>query len=65
MLSVPLDSLEWIFGTYKLNIFTWQGLLLLCMIFTCGHINFFYLTFLIIGSHIVFITILGRLSRLL
>ena len=28
-----MDSSEWIFGTYKLNVHTWLGLLLLCMIF--------------------------------
>ena len=33
--------------------------------FTCAHIQifFFNLTFLIIGSHIVFISILGQLNR--
>ena len=65
-LCALLDSSEWIFGTYKLNVLTWLGLLLLCMIFfTCAHIQIFYLAFLIIGSHIVFISILGLLSRLL
>ena len=28
-----LDNSKWIFGSYKLNILTWLGLLLLCMIF--------------------------------
>ena len=32
-LCVLLDNSEWIFGTYKLNVLTWLGLLLLCMIF--------------------------------
>ena len=63
-LCVLLDSLEWIFGTYKLNVLTWLGLLELCMIFLPALIfRFSYLTFLIIGSHIVFISILGLLSR--
>ena len=39
-----LDNSEWIFGTYKLNVLTWLGLLLLCMIFfTCAHIQIFFL----------------------
>ena len=44
MLCVLLDNSEWIFGTYKLNVLTWLGLLLLCMIFffTCAHIQFFF-----------------------
>ena len=63
-LCVLLDSFEWIFRTYKLNVLTWLGLLLLCMIFyQCSYSDFFYLTFLIIGSHIVFVSILGLLSR--
>ena len=33
MLYVLLENSEWIFGTYKLNVLTWLGLLLLCMIF--------------------------------
>ena len=33
MLCILLDSWEWIFGTYKLNVLTWLELLLLCMIF--------------------------------
>ena len=32
-LCVLLDNSEWIFGIYKLNVLTWLGLLLLCMIF--------------------------------
>ena len=41
-LCVLLDSLEWIFRTYTLNVLTWLGLLLLCMIFfTCAHIQIF------------------------
>ena len=37
------DNSEWIFGTYKLNVFTWLELLLLCMIFTCAtRFNFFF-----------------------
>ena len=32
-LCVLLDSSEWIFGTYKPNVFTWLGLRLLYMIF--------------------------------
>ena len=48
-------------GTYKLNVLTRLGLLLLCMTFyLCSYTDFFvHLTFLIIGSHIVFISILG------
>ena len=33
MPCVLLDNSEWIFGTYKLIVLTWQELLLLCMIF--------------------------------
>ena len=64
-LCVLLNSSDWIFGTYKLNVLTWLVLLLLCMIFfTCAHIQIYSrLAFLIIGSHIVFISILGLLSR--
>ena len=36
----PLQSES--FGTYELNVLTWQGLLLLCMIFTCAHIQIFF-----------------------
>ena len=33
---------EWIFGTYKLNVLIWLGLLLLCMIFyLCSYSDFF------------------------
>ena len=32
-LCVLLDNSEWILGTYKLDVLTWLGLLLLCMIF--------------------------------
>ena len=53
-----------IFWTYKLNALTWLGLPLLCMIFyLCSYSDFFHLVFLIIGSHIVFNSILGLLSR--
>ena len=42
-LCVLLDNSEWIFGTYKLNVFIWLELLLLCMIFfTCAHIQIFF-----------------------
>ena len=65
MLCVQLDSLECIFGTYKLNVLTWLGLLLGMYIFyLCSYSDYFFcLTFLIIGSYIVFISMLGRLSR--
>ena len=44
MLCVPLDRLEWIFGTYKLNVLTWLELQLLCMIFNlCSYSDFFFL----------------------
>ena len=37
-----LNSSERIFGTYKLNVLTWLGLLLLCMIFyLCSYSDFF------------------------
>ena len=54
-----------IFGIYNLNAFTRLGLLLLCMIFyLCPYSDFFFHpAFLIIGSHIVFNSILGLLSR--
>ena len=51
---------------FKPNVFTWPRLLLLCMIFhLCSYSDLvsFYITFLIIGSHIVFISILCLLSR--
>ena len=52
------------FWDLKFNILTWLELLLLCMIFTSAHIQiFFHLAFLIIGSHIVFNSILGLLCR--
>ena len=39
-LCVLLDSSEWIFGTYKLNVLTWLELLLLCMIFyLCSYLK--------------------------
>ena len=43
MLCVLLNNLEWIFGTYKLNVLTSLWLLILCIIFTWAHIliNFF------------------------
>ena len=42
MLCVRLDNSEWIFGTYNLNVLTWLGLLLLCMIFyLCSYSDFF------------------------
>ena len=41
-LCVLLDSSEWIFGTYKLDVLTWLGLLLLCMMFyLCSYSDFF------------------------
>ena len=62
-LCVLLDNSKWIFEIYKLNVLPWLELLLLCMIFyLCSYSFFFHLTFLIIGSHIVFISILGLLS---
>ena len=33
-----MDNSEWIFGTFKLNVLTWQELLLLCM---CSYSDFF------------------------
>ena len=57
--------LERFFGTYKPNVLTWLGLLILCMIlYLCSYSDFFLnLTFFIIGSHIVFISVLGLLNR--
>ena len=68
MPCVLLDNSEWIFVTYKLNVLTWLELQLLCMIFfflpvLIFRLYFFHLAFLIIGSHIVFKSILGLLSR--
>ena len=40
---VLLYNSEWIFGIYKLNVLTWQELLLLCMIFyQCSYSVFFF-----------------------
>ena len=41
MLCVLLDSFEWILGIYKLNVLTWLGLLLLCMIFYLCSYSYF------------------------
>ena len=40
------DNSDWIFGTYKLNVLTWQELLLLCMNFyLCSYTDFFRQTY--------------------
>ena len=47
-------------GIINLMFLLWLVLLPLCMIFyLCSYSDFFYLAFLIIGSHIVFNSILG------
>ena len=54
---------------YKLNVLTLARITTIMYdFFTCAHIQisgvfFFYLAFLIIGSHIIFNSILGLLSR--
>ena len=61
MSCVLLDNSEWIFGTYKPNYYL---LLLRSFFFTFAHVAiFFYLAFLIIGSQIEFIFILGLFNR--
>ena len=42
-LCVLLDSYVWIFGTYKLNVLTWLGLLLLWIFYLCSYSDFFFL----------------------
>ena len=60
-----LDNSEWILGYYKLNVLTLARITsIMYDSFTCAHIQIFLnLAFLIIGSHIVFNSILGLLSR--
>ena len=42
-LCVLLGNSEWILGTYKLNVLTWLGLLLLCMILhQCSYSSLFF-----------------------
>ena len=62
-LCVLLDSSEWFWGTYNLNVLTWLGLLL-CMIFDLwSYSDLFFTNILIIGSHIVFISIFGQITE--
>ena len=53
-----------LFGFIHLMFLSHDELQLICMIFTSTHITiFFILTFLIIGSHILFISMLGLPNR--
>ena len=57
-----MDSSEWIFRIYKLHTLLWINTII-DHFFNWAHITtLFYLTFLIIGSHIVFMSILGQLN---